>query len=114
MLWLAANRAGTCESRDAPASRLKADVGSFGNRRVTGLTPAAGYSDAVAYCEVRLAEWSRAVLDPPPLITGDDLKALGLSPGPRFKEILDRVRAAQLDEQITNRSAALELAKSLG
>lgn len=51
---------------------------------------------------------------PAPLITGDDLVALGLRPGPRFKEILDRVYDAQLEGRITTRTAALELARGLG
>ena len=32
-----------------------------------------------------------------PITTGDDLKKLGLEPGPRFQEILFRLRAARLD-----------------
>lgn len=47
---------------------------------------------------------------PPPLITGDDLKALGLPPGPRFKRILDEVYDAQLEGAITTRSEAELLA----
>jgi len=35
-----------------------------------------------------------------PLITGEDLKALGIPPGPRYKEILSRLRAAWLDGEI--------------
>ena len=35
-----------------------------------------------------------------PHATGDDLKALGLPPGPRYKEILTRLRAAWLDEEV--------------
>ena len=34
--------------------------------------------------------------------TGDDLKALGLPPGPQYKEILTRLRAAWLDGEVKN------------
>jgi len=35
-----------------------------------------------------------------PLTSGEDLKQLGLEPGPRYKEILSRLRAAWLDGEI--------------
>ena len=38
-----------------------------------------------------------------PLLTGEDLKTMGLIPGPRISEILDRLRAARLDGEVTNR-----------
>lgn len=53
-------------------------------------------------------------LAPVPLLGGDDLVAAGWKPGPRFKEVLDRVYDAQLDEKIRTRAEALELAWALG
>ena len=52
--------------------------------------------------------------DPPPLITGEDLIALGLKPGPHFKEILDTVRDAQLDGDVHTKQEAMELARRPG
>jgi poly(A) polymerase len=46
-------------------------------------------------------------LNPLPLITGDDLKRLGLTPGPAYRDILDAVRDAQLDERLATRDDAL-------
>ena len=46
-------------------------------------------------------------LDPPPLVGGHDLHHLGFSPGPRFKALLEAVRAAQLDHRLTDRAQAL-------
>ena len=63
----------------------------------------------LVFCETKLQEWPREVLDPPPLVTGDDLIALGLKPGPIFKQLLQRVREAQLDGRIAGREEALEL-----
>jgi poly(A) polymerase len=50
---------------------------------------------------------------PPRLVTGDDLIALGLNPGPRFKAILYNVEEAQLNGTIQDRQAALRLAEAL-
>ncbi len=38
-----------------------------------------------------------------PSLTGEDLKTMGLIPGPRISDILDRLRAARLDGEVTNR-----------
>lgn len=53
-------------------------------------------------------------LAPVPLLGGDDLVAAGWKPGPRFKDVLDRVYDAQLEEKIRTRAEALELASGLG
>jgi poly(A) polymerase len=50
---------------------------------------------------------------PPRLVTGDDLIALGLKPGPKFKAILYNVEEAQLNGTVQNREEALVLAKTL-
>lgn len=72
---------------------------------------AAGESTAhVEFCEQKLRDWPPDVLNPPPLITGDDLHALGLRPGPVYKRLLDVVRVAQLNEVIDSKDAALEMA----
>ncbi len=49
---------------------------------------------------------------PAPLVTGDDLLAVGYKPGPIFKTILDRVQEEQLDGNISNREEALEFVRS--
>jgi poly(A) polymerase len=50
---------------------------------------------------------------PPRLVNGDDLLAIGVSPGPVFKEILNAVEEAQLNDSIRTREEALTLLKSL-
>ena len=52
-------------------------------------------------------------IHPPRLVTGDDLLAIGLKPGPVFKEILNAVEEAQLNGAIHTREEAMILAKSL-
>ena len=71
-----------------------------------------GETTATDYCRERLRlppEW----LNPPPLVTGDDLKSAGLKAGPAFKSILEAVRDAQLTGQISTKAEALELAATM-
>ena len=49
-----------------------------------------------------------------PFVTGDDLVALGMAPGPRFRTVLDAVYDLQLNGTVADRPAALDAAKSLG
>jgi poly(A) polymerase len=58
-----------------------------------------------------MLETPAEVVRPAPLVNGHDLIALGYQPGPRFKEVLDAVRDAQLEGQITTHEEALTLAQ---
>lgn len=70
-----------------------------------------GHVRGVDFCRAKL-RLPPEVWNPPPLLTGDDLRAAGHLPGPRFRRALDAVRDAQLDGFVTTRDAALELARS--
>ena len=61
-----------------------------------------------AFLLAKGAEFAAAPLIPPPLITGHDLKMLGLAPGPHFKQILDAISERQLEGTLTTRDAALD------
>jgi len=50
---------------------------------------------------------------PTPLLTGNDLIAAGLTPGPAFKEILAAVEDAQLEGQLHTREDALRFVRQL-
>jgi tRNA nucleotidyltransferase/poly(A) polymerase len=65
---------------------------------------------AIQHLRARQLLHSQGRLHPPPLLTGKDLIALGIQPGPQVKEILDRVYEAQLEEKIFTREEALKLA----
>ena len=52
-------------------------------------------------------EFSNEPLIPPPLITGRDLIAAGLQPGPHFKKLLDSTQALQLEGGLKTREDAL-------
>lgn len=55
-----------------------------------------------------LTELPEGPLDPPPLVSGDDLRALGIPPGPAYKRLLVAVRTSQLDGVILTRQEALD------
>jgi poly(A) polymerase len=52
-----------------------------------------------------------AILQPSPLVTGDDLIAAGHVPGPKFREILHAVEDAQLEGRLSSRNAALDFVR---
>ena len=56
-------------------------------------------------------EFANEPIIPPPLVRGDDLIALGLKPGPHFKEILEAIETRQLEGAFKNREEALEWVK---
>lgn len=67
----------------------------------------------INFCRNRIAQLTPEELDPPPLLTGQDLIAHGYKPGPAFKPTLAAARAAQLDGEIASQSEAINLAKRM-
>ncbi len=67
-----------------------------------------GFTDNYDFLQKKTAEFAAEPLIPPPLITGRDLIAAGLTPGPRFREILDHFETLQLEKTLSSRSAALK------
>lgn len=51
--------------------------------------------------------------DPPPLVTGNDLRVLNLPAGPIYRELLQRIRDAQLDREVGSRDEALRFAEDV-
>jgi poly(A) polymerase len=116
--WLVKKHQFLCDARQMRPSKLKMMLVHPGIRELLQLhradALASGRStDHVEYCEQLLGEWSEADLNPEPFVSGHDLRRMGLEPGPKYKEILDKVREAQLDGTITSRSQALEMVKRL-
>jgi poly(A) polymerase len=73
----------------------------------------AGETDpaVAAFVEEKLREWPPSQLSPLPLISGEDLIRLGMSPGPSFKKILTAVEDEQLEERLSTREAALDFVR---
>jgi poly(A) polymerase len=67
-----------------------------------------GTARQVEFCRHYLKTQPAGAINPPPLVTGDDLVARGFKPGARFATMLEKVRDAQLDGQIRNKSEALD------
>ena len=65
-----------------------------------------GEAAAAAWITAQVAR-PRAELDPPPLVTGDDLLAAGVPPGKAVGVALARIRGLQLDGAIATRTEAL-------
>jgi poly(A) polymerase len=66
-----------------------------------------GMVDNYDFVRRKREEFAAEPLIPPPLITGEDLKKLGLTPGPKFKQILDAVSTRQLEGTLRTRDEAL-------
>jgi len=72
-----------------------------------------GSLEAYTFVQQFLVETPPEKVYPPKLVTGDDLKGMGLAPGPRFKEILLAVEEAQLEGRLHDRESALQFARSI-
>jgi poly(A) polymerase len=72
-----------------------------------------GSLEAYNFVQRFLAETPPEKVYPPKLVTGDDLKDMGLVPGPRFREILLAVEEAQLEGRLHDRESALQFARSI-
>ena len=72
-----------------------------------------GSLEAYDFVQRFLAETPPEQVRPPRLVTGDDLKGMGILPGPKYKEILLAVEEAQLDGRLSDRESALQFARSI-
>src|SRR3954470_15210883 len=57
-------------------------------------------------------EFANEPIIPPPLVNGGDLISLGLTPGPKFGEILEAVETRQLEGTLRDRDEAIAWVKS--
>lgn len=64
------------------------------------------------FCQKMFEELQVEEIKPDPLITGHDLIALGLKPGPIFSKILDAIKDEQLEDKITTKEEAIAKAKT--
>lgn len=70
------------------------------------------HDPGVAFCRTQLA-LPAAVLNPAPLVSGNDLLRRGFAAGPVIGELLEAIRDAQLEGQVRTRDEALALADKL-
>lgn len=72
-----------------------------------------GFTDNYEFLKAKAIEFADEPIIPPPLVTGRDLIALGLSPGPQFKAILEEIQTRQLEGVLSEREQALALLPEL-
>jgi poly(A) polymerase len=70
-----------------------------------------GNLDAYEFVRRFLRDTPPEEVRPPRLLTGEDLKAMGFRPGPRFKEILHAVEEGQLEGKLIRREDAVEFVR---
>ncbi len=116
--WLLKHRHSLDRARELSQARLKRVLAAplagdlLALLRVRDL--AAGHEPAdTLFCEAFLEVTPPDEINPPTLMTGNDLKSAGFHPGPQFKVVLDAVRDAQLNGEIGTTEAAIELALRL-
>ncbi len=116
--WLVHHHQYLSDATTMRASRLKPILVHPGIGELLALhradAVASGRSvEHVEFCERMLRDTPPEELNPPPLVTGDDLRALGLTPGPEFRRILDAVREAQLEGKVRTKEEGLRLAQEV-
>ena len=98
----------------ATIKRFLARTTSGQSRRLLDAISAVGlYQEKIAALKPRFAELDGTEVAPTPFIDGNDLIALGLNPGPKFRQILERVYDAQLEGKIASKEDALKLVETL-
>ncbi len=116
--WLIAHKVALADAPELPLATLKRLLGHqhhadlLSLSRVRALATNADLS-SVVFCEEFLHSTPANVIDPPALLTGEHLIARGMRPGPRFKQLLESVRDAQLNNEIDSLSDALKLVDRL-
>ena len=108
--WLVENHAALENARTMRWSQLQPLLVAEGIDDLVALSEAASPANAAAaaYCRSLLGQ-PREMLDPPPLLTGNDLLAHGIPSGPEYKTLLQRIRAAQLDGEVRTKAEALAM-----
>lgn len=104
--WLVANGAGLRNASKLKPSERHPCLTHPGTDDLLALIRAEGRFEDAEYCTHLLRTTPPDILDPPPLVTGDDLVAMGWKPGPKFKTALDEIRRRQLDGELSTRADA--------
>jgi poly(A) polymerase len=117
-LVLSNDESAALEAALAMRPRLVVDWTSAGVARRKRLAAAPGFAAARALLAAEGNPLAAAIasdlaplvaqgIAPPPFVTGDDLVALGMRPGPRFRTLLDGAYDRQLEGAVRSRDEAL-------
>jgi poly(A) polymerase len=95
----------------AKLKRFLAEPTSSPSRQMLDAMTSMGmFLDRIDWLRQRLADLEKTDYAPAPLIDGNVLSELGLTPGPIFKRVLDEVYDAQLEGRVRDRHEAIDLA----
>lgn len=116
-VWLVAHQADLLNAPALPVPQLKRilahpfaeDLLKFVRADVRARR---GDQTSIKFVEQYLATTPPGEINPPLLVTGADLIALGQSPGPQFQDWLQRIRDEQLAGRITTKPEAIDQLKS--
>lgn len=109
--WLLRHRDDLADVASRPLSFRKRRYADLNWRWLTAFGIARGFSAEVDWCENERRSLRPDEIDPEPLVTGDDLTREGLTPGPRFKVWLERLRDLQLDGDVVSKNDAIHQVK---
>jgi len=70
-----------------------------------------GKLDNYGFIRRKMEELSREEIEPPPLVNGHDLIAMGYTPGPLFPRILGAVREEQLEGRLATKEEAMDFVR---
>ncbi|QDV33266.1 CCA tRNA nucleotidyltransferase [Tautonia plasticadhaerens] len=110
--WLVRRHRDLREPGSLPTARLKRllaepGIGDLLTLHRADAVAAGDPADHVDDCERYLRDEPDGPIRPDPLLTGKELKQIGLPPGPAFKAWLDRAYDAQLEGKIADRDQAI-------
>lgn len=103
------------EMREAKLKRLMADPSFPLQLQLHNLdcSSSHGRLDNYKFLKERLENPETEIELPPPLLTGKDLIAIGLKPGPAMGKILNEISDLQLDGKLKTKAEALEYIKNI-
>ncbi len=118
IVWLAKHRTALADSPEMPRSKLFPILAHEGSRDLVALSFADAAASGIEPVGVSFADSvlrlvEPAHLNPPPLLNGDDLQAMGYPPGKEFKVWLAAIRALQLDGELLSADQAREKVRDL-
>ncbi|HEY4761188.1 MAG TPA: CCA tRNA nucleotidyltransferase [Thermoguttaceae bacterium] len=105
-VWLVEKHAAIADPQAMKWSALQPILITDGIEDLLKLMEATSAEGAAAYCREKL-RLPPDELNPPPLVTGEDLLQLGIPQGPQYRSILQKIREMQLDGELLTREAAL-------
>ena len=105
-MWLVEKHAAIADPQAMKWSALQPILITDGIEDLLKLMEATSAEGAAAYCREKL-RLPPDELNPPPLVTGEDLLQLGIPQGPQYRSILQKIREMQLDGELLTREAAL-------